>query len=508
MGFLELIGGGGARAFRYFSNKSLKNPMKSQQQLLENIIKRNSSTLFGKKHKFNEIRNIKQFQTFCQPHSYEYFKPYIDAYIAGTHDSLFNSKLLFFAQTTGTTGSPKIFPVTYTTVKNYNLGVIRTASYYITENIKENSKMISGKWLYLSAPPLLRYVSGIPVGYITGLLTIPFGAQYWRYLLNHKYYTPVHLAHIKNLERKFQIITKELASKNITMVVGSTSVAVNLLESIAKNSKVQTLDKIFPNLQFAILSGVSPKFYETRLNRLFNRDFSTREMYAATEGMMAIQISKQPHLTPLYDSVVFEFIPLKNKSERLLFNQLKKGEDYSLIITSNYGLYAYEIGDVIKVVSEDPLAFVFSHRNNVIDLTGEKLTSFQILSAFKSANEQNECTIMDFCAIGIYKPKPHYVILVEFFSKNEPESFTQYLASLDHALERLNVGYEYNRFDKGTLLPPELWILKKDTFHSLENQKILAGVQASQIKTTHLSRNTDLIDIFEDYVIKKIFLEA
>jgi hypothetical protein len=302
-------------------------------------------------------------------------------------------------------------------------------------------------------------------------------------------------------------MTKELASQNITMVVGSTSVAVNLLESIAKNSKVQTLDKFFPNLKFAILSGVSPKFYESRLNQLFNRDFTIREMYAATEGMMAIQTSKLPHLTPLYGSVFFEFIPLKNNSERLLVSQVKKGEEYSLIITSNYGLYAYEIGDIVKVISEDPLAIVFSRRNNVIDLTGEKLVPFQILSAFKSANEQNKCNIMDFCAIGIYKPKPHYVFLVEFASRKEPESFTQYLDSLDRALEKLNVGYQYNRFNKGTLVPPELWILKKETFHSLENQKILDGVAAGQIKTIHLSRNTELLDIFEDYVIKKIFLE-
>ena len=507
MRFLELLGGVGANFYKTYRNNSLKNPLKFQQLLLGKIIRQNKSTLFGKKHRFNEIRSIRQFQAYCQPHSYEYFKPYIDAYISGKHDALFNSDLLFFAQTTGTTGTPKIFPVTYNTIKNYNLGVLRTACYYISENIRENSKIIGGKWLYLSAPPLLRYISGIPVGYITGLLTVPFGTQYWRYLLNYKYYTPIHLAHIKNLERKFQIITKELASQNITMVVGSTSVAVNLLESIAKNSNVQTLDKFFPNLQFAILSGVSPKFYESRLNRLFSRNFTIREMYAATEGMMAIQMSKFPHLTPLYDSVFFEFIPLKNKSERLLFNQVKKGEEYSLIITSHNGLYAYEIGDIVKVVSDDPLAIVFSHRKNVIDLTGEKLTPFQILSAFKTANEQNQCNIMDFCAIGIYKPKPHYVFLVEFVSKKEPEFSSQYLGSLDHALEKLNVGYQYNRFNKGTLVPPELWILKKNTFHSLENQKILDRVQASQIKTTHLSRDTKLLILFEDWVVKKIFLE-
>jgi acyl-CoA synthetase (AMP-forming)/AMP-acid ligase II len=508
LGFLELIGGFGARFLRNYSDYLTKNPLKSQQQLLGQIIKQNKSTHFGKKHKFNEIRNIRHFQAHCQPHSYEYFKSYIDEYISGKHDALFNSHLLFFAQTTGTTGTPKIFPVTYNTIKNYNLGVVRTASHYIAEDIRNNSEIIGGKWLYLSAPPLLRYISGIPVGYITGLLTIPFGIQYWRYLLNYKYYTPVHLAHVKNLKRKFQIITNELASQNITMIVGSTSVAVNLLEYVAKFANVQKLDKFFPNLKFAILSGVSPKFYETRFNRLFNRKFTIREMYAATEGMLAIQMSEIPHLTPLYNSAFFEFIPLKDTSERLLINQIKKGEEYSLIITSNNGLYAYEIGDIIKVVSEDPLEILFSYRKNVIDLTGEKLTPSQILSAFKRANEQNRCNIVDFCAIGTHKPKARYIFIAEFESKKEPESFSQYLISLDHALEELNVGYEYNRFNKGTLMSPELWILKEETFHSLENQTILSGIPAGQIKSTHLSRDTKLLDLFEGYVIKKIFLES
>ncbi|NVM27825.1 MAG: GH3 auxin-responsive promoter family protein [Candidatus Helarchaeota archaeon] len=508
MGFFELIGGGGARVFRSYSNRSLKNPLKSQQQLLGEILKRHKSTLFGKRHKFNEIRSIRQFQAYCQPHSYEYFKPYIDAYFAGKRDALFNSHLLFFAQTTGTTGPAKLFPVPNNTIRNYTIGVLRTACYYISEDIRENSKIFGGKWLYLPAPPLLRYISGIPVGYITGLLMVPFGIQYWRYILNYKYYTPLHLLHVKNPDKKFRIIINELPSKKTTMVIGSTSVVVSFLENIAKYSNVQTLDELFPNLQFAILSGVSPKFYESRLNTLLSRNFTYREMYAATEGMLAIQMSKLPHLTPLYDSVFFEFLPLKDTSERLLIDQIKKGEEYSLIITSHNGLYAYEIGDVIKVVSEDPPAIVFSFRKNILDLTGEKITPYQIFSAFKSANEQNQCNTLDFCVIGMHKPKPRYIFLIEFVSKKEPDSLPLYLGTLDRALEELSVGYQYNRFDKGTLVAPELWVLKNGTFHSLEKETILNGVQAGQIKATHLSRDTKLLELFKDYVTNKISLET
>ncbi|NVM52187.1 MAG: GH3 auxin-responsive promoter family protein [Candidatus Helarchaeota archaeon] len=506
MRFFELLGGGGARLFKILNDFLLKDPVKTQHQLLRNILKHHKTTVFGKKHNFNEIRSIRQFQANCQPHSYNYFKPYIDTFLAGTRNALFNTHLLFFAQTSGTTGEPKLIPITYNTITNYNLGVLRTVCCYISENLRENSKVISGKWLYLPAPPILRYISGIPVGYITGLLMLPYGIQFWRYLLNFKCYAPLHLMHIKNVEEKFRLITNECFSKNISMLVGVTPVLINLLEYILKYSKAQTITQLFPNLQLAIFSGVPPKFYESRFNNIIGRTLPYREMYAASEGMLAVQLSKLPQFTPLYDSVFFEFIPLKDISERLVLEQVKKGEDYQLIITTHNGLYAYDIGDVIKFVSTDPPAFIFSFRKNIIDLADEKLTPSQILEAIKIANSQNRCRIIDFCVIGVYKPKPHYIFLIEFDSKIVSSLFIPYLLSIDKSLEKLNDIYYQNRngSNKGTLAPPELWILKTNTFHSLENQKVLEGLPTGQIKTIHLSKDTKLLDFFEPYVLEKI----
>ncbi|MFX1296030.1 MAG: GH3 auxin-responsive promoter family protein [Promethearchaeota archaeon] len=506
MRFLELLGATGARFFKFFTDFSLKNPLKTQQKLLRDILKQHQSTLFGKKHKFHEIRTTRQFQAACQPHSYDYFKPYIKIFLSGTRNALFNSHLLFFAQTSGTTGAPKLIPITYNTIKNYNIGILRTACYYISENIREHSKFINGKWLYLPAPPILRYISGIPVGYISGLLMLPYGIEFWRYLLSFKIYAPLHLMHIKNAEEKFRRITQECSTKNITMLVGITPVIVNLMEYILKFSNIETIHDLFPNLQFAIFTGVPPQYYKSRLIKLIGHNLNYREMYAASEGMLAVQLTNLPQLTPLCDSVFFEFIPVKKTSERLLINQVKKGDEYHLIITTNNGLYAYDLGDIIKFVSEDPPAFIFSFRKNVIDLADEKLTPSQIFAAIEVTNNQNQCGITDFCVIGTYKPKPHYIFLIEFDLKSSPLSFTQYLISLDKSLEKLNDIYYQNRngSNKGTLAPPELWILKENTFYFIESQKILDGIPTGQIKTTHLSKNLKLLELFEAFVVEKL----
>ena len=506
MKFFELFGAYGARAFKTYTNKLLKNPVTTQLQLFQEIIKRHKTTLFGKKHSFDEIRSIRQFQINCSPQSYDYFKPYIDAFLSGTRKALFNSHLLFFAQTSGTTGTPKLIPITNNTITNYNLGVLRTACYYISENLRVHSKIVSGKWLYLPAPPILRYISGIPVGYITGLLMLPYSIQFWRYLLNYKCYAPLHLMHLKDVETKFRLIAQEVASKNITMLVGVTPVIINLLEYILKYSNASTIHELFPNLQLAIFSGVPPKYYKSRLTKIIGSELDYREMYAASEGMLAVQTSELPQLTFLYDSMFFEFIPINNSSERLIINQLQKGEEYRLIITTHNGLYAYDLGDIIKVVSEEPPAFIFSFRKNIIDLADEKLTPPQIFDAINIANEQNRCKIVDFCVIGTYKPKPHYIFLIEFDSKMKPASYYQFLLSIDNALEKLNDIYHQNRngANKGTLTPPELWVLKENAFFSLENQKILSGIPTGQIKIAHITKNTDLLDFFDNYVIEKV----
>ncbi len=504
----ELFGAYGARAFKTYTNRLLQDPCKTQQELLEAIIRIHKTTLFGKKHNFDQIRSIRQFQAHCLPQSYDYFKPYIEAFLSGTRNALFNSHLLFFAQTSGTTGSPKLIPITYNTITNYNLGVLRTACYYISENLRINSKIVSGKWLYLPAPPILRYISEYPVGYITGLLMLPYGIQIWRYLLNYKCYAPLDLMHLKDVEEKFRRIAKEVSSKDITMLVGVTPVIINLLEYILKYTNASTIRDLFPNLQLAIFSGVPPTYYKSRIAKIIGSELDYREMYAASEGMLAVQLSELPQLTPLSDSMFFEFIPVHNPSERLIIDQVQKGQEYRLLITTHNGLYAYDLGDIIKIVSEEPPAFVFSYRKNIIDLADEKLTPPQIFKAIDIANDQNRCKIADFCVVGTYKPKPHYIFLIEFDPKMKPSSNTPYLLSIDNALVKLNNIYFQNRIgaNKGTLAPPELWLLKENAFFSLENQKILSGIPTGQIKAAHITKNTELLDFFETFVLEKVFL--
>jgi hypothetical protein len=290
------------------------------------------------------------------------------------------------------------------------------------------------------------------------------------------------------------------------MVVGTTPVAVTLLEHMTRTRGARGIHELYPALQFAIFSGVSPKYYEPRIRRILGRGFTFREIYAASEGMLAAQLSPQPGLTPLHDDVFFEFVPMENPAERLLLHEVKNGVDYRLIITSHNGLYAYDIGDVVRFLDVDPPRIEIVYRTNAMDIAGEKVTPTQVLAAIQSADAACRCKAVDFCIVGTYSPKARYVYAIEFGAGTQPGSLKEYLSILDRELRRLNAVYEISRA-RLILVEPELQVLKPGFFHDFECGKMVGNDHACQLKTTRLSNDAKILDIFEEHVIDRFELE-
>ena len=502
MGIMELLAAKGAKFFKGYSEYFLKDPEKAQGSVLDDIIKRNKTTTFGKQHGFDLINSIRDYQKRCPVRSYKDFKPYINQILSGNRNTLSNDRLLYLGQSSGTTGKPKLIPVTSKTLLYYSLGLLRIASFYIDENPREHAGIINGKWLNLPAPAVLRYQSGIPIGYITGQNMLASGTEFWRHFLKLKSYAPLHLMHIKDVELKFKKVFDECKTKNITALIGVTSVIVNLLDYFLKFSGKEKIIDIFPNLQFALFSGVPPEFYKSRLQKLIGRDIAIREEYAATESVIGTQLSANKGFTPLHDKVFFEFVPTNESEERVLLHDVKKGKEYRVVITTQSGLYGYDMGDVVKFVSTDPPRFIFSFRTNVIDLADEKLTPSQVHAAIKLVNEQQGCKVNDFCMIGTYDPKPHYIFAIEFDPNHHPKADQKYLSGIDAALETVNDIYYQNRrgSNKGTLSPPELWQMKEGTFLELEKRKGLEGSPVGQAKSTKVTKDKKLLNFFNDRV--------
>jgi hypothetical protein len=64
--------------------------------------------------------------------------------------------------------------------------------------------------------------------------------------------------------------------------------------------------------------------------------------------------------------IFYEFIPLeeygKPEAKRLTLGEIELNKDYALILTTNSGLWAYSIGDVVRFISKDPFRIIVSGR--------------------------------------------------------------------------------------------------------------------------------------------------
>src|SRR5690606_6650358 len=98
------------------------------------------------------------------------------------------------------------------------------------------------------------------------------------------------------------------------------------------------------------------------------RKVDTIELFPASEGFLAFQDSQKHEgmLLNTHSGIFFEFIPVAEihnaNPTRLTLENVKVGENYAIIISSNAGLWAYNIGDTVKFLSTDPYRLIVSGR--------------------------------------------------------------------------------------------------------------------------------------------------
>ena len=77
----------GAKIFAAWTHKKnekwIKNPLKTQEKVFLNLIKKGRDTLFGKQHEFDKITTIETFKSKIPIRDYEGLRHYIEMIISG-----------------------------------------------------------------------------------------------------------------------------------------------------------------------------------------------------------------------------------------------------------------------------------------------------------------------------------------------------------------------------------------------------------------------------------------
>ena len=175
-----------------------------------------ADTRFGRDHDFARIQTVEQFRKNVPISNYEYAAPYITDVAEGRIEALFPSteKILAFACTTGTTGKPKLNPVTRTWMSEYR----RAWEIWGVNSIVEHPEMIGTKVLQLLGPGELgKTSSGLSIGMVSAV-TAKFQNRVYRSF----YATPPEIADIGNSLAKIYTTLRLAMASRVGFIVAIT----------------------------------------------------------------------------------------------------------------------------------------------------------------------------------------------------------------------------------------------------------------------------------------------
>lgn len=435
-----------AKPFANFIYKQIKKDMQSavadQQSVFNQIVKSASQTEFGKEHGFSEIKTHAEFVQQVPIRDYEAFKPYIEKIKAGKHNVLWKGQPIYFAKTSGTTSGVKYIPITKESIPNHINTARNALLCYMAET--GNAAFADGKMIFLSGSPELERIADIPTGRLSGIVNhhVP---KYLRSNQLPSYETNC----IEEWETKLDKIVEETISKNMTLISGIPPWMQMYFDRLAEKSG-KKIGELFPDFSVMVQGGVNFEPYKSKLMQSIGRKVDVIELFPASEGFFAFQDSQTaPGLLLNTNSGIFyEFVPVeemgKENPKRLTLEEVKVGVNYALIISSNAGLWAYNIGDTVKFVSTEPYRLVVSGRiKHFISAFGEHVIAEEVESAILDAANEMDVQLVEFTVapyVSTDNGKSYHEWFIEF--EKMPTDMEVFRMKLDENLRKKNVYYD------------------------------------------------------------------
>jgi hypothetical protein len=483
-----------AKPFAGYIYKSIqKNKLTAiadQDQILKQLLKTGKDTEYGKTLDLGKLNSYDEYKQAVPIRDYEDFRPWIDKIIEGKHNVLWKGLPMYFAKTSGTTSGVKYIPITKESVGNH-FGTARNAALcYAAET--GNTRFFDGKLIFLSGSPELERVGGIPTGRLSGISNhlIP---KYLRTNQLPSYETNC----IEDWETKLAKIVDETLNQNMTLISGIPPWMQMYFDELMNRTGKKVGD-IFPNFQVMIQGGVNFEPYKAKLFESIGRKIDSIEVFPASEGFFAFQDSQEAEglLLNTNDGIFFEFVPSaeihSENPTRLSLRDVKVGENYALIISSNAGLWAYNIGDTVKFVSTEPYRLVVTGRTkHYISAFGEHVIGEEVeQSLLKAASEENihitEFTVAPMIQQG--EGKSYHEWFIEF--EHQPQNLQQFAARLNDNLRDKNIYYD-DLIVGNILQPLKITPVKKNGF--IDYMKSI-GKLGGQNKVPRLSNDRKIAD--------------
>ncbi|TVQ51440.1 MAG: hypothetical protein EA362_00320 [Saprospirales bacterium] len=499
MGLKSIIARPAAHLIRQKIKGDAANAIKTQEKIFQKLIKKGSDTTFGKDHHFESINTYEDFKSLIPVRDYEALKTYFDQTALGEEDILWPGKPRYLAKTSGTTSGAKYIPITSDSLPNH-FGTARNAVFNYAAQTG-NFDFMDGKMIFLSGSPELEIKNGIHVGRLSGISNhlIP---NWLKRNQMPSYETNI----IEEWEEKLEKIVEETLKEDMRLISGIPPWVQMYFERLLEKTGANTVLEVFPKFSVFVFGGVNYEPYRETMENLIGGSVSSVETYPASEGFIAFQDkTEDPGLLLNTNSGIFyEFIPLREVGSenptRLMLSQIEPDVDYAVVLSSNAGLWAYDLGDTVRFLSTEPYRLVVSGRiKNYISAFGEHVIGKEVEEALLNVTKQIATTsVIEFTVAPQVKPPeggtPYHEWFIEF--ETEPDDMTQFAAKLDKEMVEQNIYYK-DLIEGKILRPLKITSMQKDAFRNFMKSR---GKLGGQNKVPRLSNDRKIADELQGFV--------
>jgi GH3 auxin-responsive promoter len=448
-------------------------------------------TEFGRAHGLGRVRSYGDFQTGVPARAYADFEPWLERMRQGERDVLWPGLIPFYGQSSGssnTAAQHKFLPISHEQIRWQQKAAFDLVARYLV--LSGDRDLTGGYALGLFPPSILRPESpGVEVGSNPGIMLrhVPRPVR-WVTLPRPA------VRDIVDYDAKLTAIAEHYLDHDVRSVAGTTCWFPVFFDRLLRTAwalgrPVASVAEIWPRLRVLFGGGVYAEPYRRIIEERMGGPIVIMDNYNATEGgIFAVtdRLDDSGMLVLPDRGVFFEFVPRSQHGRpdapRLPLWEVERDVDYSVILTTAAGLFAYYVGDFVRFTSTFPHRLQFVGRpSGVLSLTQELTSFIEIERAVAAGCAAAPCILVDYAAaseVGVDGTgKGRYVLFVEF--EREPDDLARFTAAIDGELMRLNRVYGEHRTGDVAILAPRLVplaagatrsFMEQIGYHSVQNK--------------------------------------
>jgi len=310
---------------------------------------------------------------------------------------------------------------------------------------------------------------------------------------------------IEDWETKVNAIVEETVNEDMTLIGGIPSWVQMYFEKLqAKTGK--TISAIFPNFNLFVYGGVNYEPYRNKFEKMIGKRVDSIELFPASEGFFAYQDKQNEKgmLLLLNNGIFYEFIKADEfydeNPERITIGDVELGVNYVLIISTNAGLWAYNIGDTVAFTSLKPYRIIVTGRiKHFISAFGEHVIAKEVEHALQAATEGTSISVSEFTVAPQTNPAsglPYHEWFIDF--EKEPKDMDAFTSKVDTVMQEQN-SYYFDLIAGKVLRPLVVSKVQKDGFRAYMKS---IGKLGGQNKVPRLSNDRKIADGLQPFLVK------